>query len=84
VVWGFPPILELARSKLGALKCEKGLTCAESGLEILCKAESIGSESHMICLEKSPKCSFMISFGYGYMCKCPVRIFISKECFMLL
>jgi hypothetical protein len=24
-------------------------------------------------------CSFMISFGYGYMCKCPVRIFISKE-----
>ena len=70
---------ELARSKLGNLKCEKGLICAESGLEILCKAERIGSNTHMICLEESPVCSFAIDFGHGYMCKCPVRIFISKE-----
>jgi len=71
--------IELARSKLGALKCERGLICAQSGLEILCKAESIGSDTHMICLEESSRCLFQISFGHGYMCKCPVRIFISKE-----
>ena len=41
--------IELARSKLGAPKCEKGLICAQSGLEILCKAKSIRSESHRIC-----------------------------------
>jgi hypothetical protein len=35
--------IELARSKLGALKCEKGLICAESGLETLCKAKRIGA-----------------------------------------
>ena len=71
--------IELARSLLGALKCEKGLLCAESGSEVFCKAERIGSDTHMICLEKSPRCSFQIDFGHGYMCKCPVRIFISKE-----
>jgi hypothetical protein len=71
--------IELARSILGALKCEKGLICAKSGLETLCKAQRIGSDTHMICLEESPRCSFEISFGHGYMCKCPVRIFISKE-----
>jgi len=71
--------IELARSKLGALKCEKGLICAQSGLEILCKATRIRSDSVMICEEKSPKCSFSFTFGDGYMCNCPVRIFISKD-----
>jgi len=35
--------IELARSILGALKCEKGLLCVQSGLEIFCKAQSIGA-----------------------------------------
>ena len=71
--------MELARSKLGALKCEKGLICAQSGLESLCKALSIGSESFAFCQEKSPECSFTFPFGGTYMCKCPVRIFLANE-----
>ena len=71
--------IELARSKLGALKCEKGLICAQSGLESLCKAKSIRSELFAICEEKDPECQFKLRFGAGYMCKCPVRIFLANK-----
>jgi len=71
--------IELARSILGTLKCEKGLICAQSGLESLCKARSIGSELFVICEEKTPRCSLSFTFGNGYMCKCPVRTFIANK-----
>ena len=75
--------IELARSKLDALKCEKGLICAQSGLESPCKARSIGSELFVICGGKSPECSlgrsFRLTFGGRDMCKCPVRIFLVNK-----
>ena len=70
---------EKIKEILGDLKCAKLLKCVDSGLEELCKAQSIGSDEFMICLEEGPECSFTLPFGKGYMCKCPVRIYIYKN-----
>jgi hypothetical protein len=36
---------------MDGMKCPKDFRCAESGFEGLCKAEDIGLENHLLCLE---------------------------------
>jgi hypothetical protein len=60
--------------------CPKGFVCYKSGLKKLCKARDFGMERHLYCLENEPQdCSFSLSFGRGYFCICPVRIYIAKN-----
>jgi len=48
-------------------------------MENLCKAKDVGAESFLICLdEKALTCKF-ISVKRGYICECPLRIYISKK-----
>jgi hypothetical protein len=39
---------------MAGMKCPKDFRCAESGFERLCKAEDIGLENHLLCLEDNP------------------------------
>ena len=71
--------IEKAKQILGNLKCEKGLVCVSLGLEELCKSRDIGLKSLLDCLEKHTSCVFTQPFGYGLMCKCPVRHYIKTE-----
>ena len=71
--------IEHVKKVLGDHRCNKNLKCARGGLAELCKAREIGSDLFMVCLEEDPNCSFTISFGHGFMCKCPVRVYLSKE-----
>jgi len=71
--------LDHAQKLLGDIKCERGLYCVTSGLQKLCKAWDVGSDFYLICLEKDKHCQFAISVEYAYLCKCPVRIYISKK-----
>ncbi len=55
-----------------ATKCKKNLSCL-SGTDI-CKVEScIEDKIHFIKCMNSEPCDYRISFGYSYVCICPVR-----------
>ena len=61
-------------------KCFKDFICIKSKFEYLCKAKDIGYDNFIECLEENPdECSFALSFGHGYICKCPLRIYIAKQ-----
>ena len=65
---------------VNGIKCPKGFICYKSGYENLCKAEDIGIESFLVCLEQDPvDCKFSISFGDGFFCQCPLRVYIAKK-----
>jgi hypothetical protein len=66
---------------MGQLKCPKDFQCCMSGLEVLCKAKSVGvgEDSLLICFQKnSKKCKF-VAVNHGYLCKCPLRIHIANK-----
>jgi hypothetical protein len=64
---------------IGEMQCPKDFKCYKSGFEILCKATTIAGGSFLVCLEKDPqKCKF-VSLEYGYLCECPLRIYIAKK-----
>ena len=71
--------IEHAKKLLDNRKCEKGLRCTKSGLGELCAARDIRNDEFLICQEKDKNCSFALEFVFGYMCKCPVRLYIAKE-----
>jgi hypothetical protein len=65
---------------MAGMKCPKNFHCAQSGFTELCKARDFGVEKYLDCLENNPReCPFALSFGYGYLCQCPLRVYISKK-----
>ena len=65
---------------ISEIKCPKDFVCYKSGFKNLCKAKDIGLESFIDCLEENPEtCVFSLSFGYSYLCTCPLRIYIAKN-----
>jgi len=65
---------------MGEMSCPKSFQCAESGFEMLCKAKDRGIEGYLDCLDENfYRCSFAVPFGKGYVCKCPLRVYLSKE-----
>ena len=64
---------------IGGLECPKGFVCYKSGFEVLCKAKRVLDESFLVCLEEYPQqCKFANLKG-GYVCECPLRIYIAKK-----
>ena len=62
------------------LSCTKDFRCAQSGFERLCSARDLGLESFLECLEEEAwGCRFALSFGEGYFCRCPLRVYIAKN-----
>ena len=62
------------------ITCKKDFECVNSGFENLCKAKDIGLKKYLDCLKSSPQsCQFALSFGKGYLCRCPLRIYIKKR-----
>ena len=66
---------------IGELGCSKDLRCCKSGLDVLCKARDVGTKSILECLEDDPEeCHFSFAlFGYGHLCKCPLRVYIAEQ-----
>ena len=62
------------------LECAKNFKCYRSDFKNICKAELVGTEPLLlVCLEKIPqKCKFLDLKG-GYLCNCPLRIYIAKN-----
>jgi hypothetical protein len=62
------------------LKCQKDFVCYTSEFKKLCKAQDVGIESFLECLEKKPEsCQFSLSFGLMHLCECPLRIYLYKK-----
>ena len=65
---------------VGSFTCPKDFKCYKSGFEKLCKAQEVGLETHIECLEETSfECKFSVVFGGLYYCRCPLRIYIAKE-----
>jgi len=65
---------------IGGMKCPRDFKCCEGGFANVCKAKDIGIESFLECLEENPQtCKFALSFGYSYLCQCPLRVYIAKK-----
>lgn len=65
---------------MGGMKCPKNFKCGENGFENLCRAKDSGLEGYLDCLEaKSGTCSFAFPFAYGFLCQCPLRVYIAKK-----
>ncbi|MBN1391725.1 MAG: hypothetical protein JW947_02860 [Sedimentisphaerales bacterium] len=64
----------------GGIKCPKGFRCYKSDSKKLCEARDFGMERYLYCLvDEAQECDFSLSYGRGYLCTCPVRIYIAKN-----
>ena len=65
---------------MAGMQCPKDFQCAKSGFKRLCKARNFGVEKILDCLEENPSaCPFALSFGYGHLCQCPLRVYLAKK-----
>jgi hypothetical protein len=65
---------------MAGLACPKDFKCYRHGFENLCKAQDVGLETFLECLEEHPyDCPLSVSFGGLYYCRCPLRVYISKK-----
>ena len=55
-------------------KCRKNHSCLSGERNDLCKVElNVDNKIHFVkCVNNEP-CAFRISFGYSYICSCPIR-----------
>jgi hypothetical protein len=66
---------------MGQLKCPKDFQCCMSGFKDLCRARSFGlvEDSLLVCLEKHPRTCKFLALERGYLCECPLRIYIARK-----
>ncbi len=66
---------------LCGLTCDKDFVCYTSGQLKLCKAEDVGLESYLVCLQEHPEeCKFSVKvFGKKHFCQCPLRVYLAKK-----
>jgi hypothetical protein len=67
---------------IAGIECPKDFACCQSGFEEMCKVKDIGLEDYFECSEevtKLPLCTFSLSYGYSYLCRCPLRIYLARN-----
>jgi len=65
---------------ISQLNCQKNFKCAASGFENLCKAEDIGSDTHLMCHDNAPFwCGFSLKADQEYFCSCLLRLYLAKH-----
>ncbi|MBW1769817.1 MAG: hypothetical protein JRE24_01425 [Deltaproteobacteria bacterium] len=65
---------------MGRLNCTKNFKCYREGFRSLCKAQDIGLETFLECLEEDPdECPFSMPLGGTIYCRCPLRIHLLKK-----
>ena len=65
---------------IGQMKCPKDFVCYKSGFKTLCKAEDVGMQSYLKCLEENPSdCIFSLGYAESHYCTCPLRCYIAKK-----
>lgn len=71
---------QIVRRFMNGMTCPKEFSCLSSGPEGLCRARDIGSDIYVECLEPLiPGCSFSVPSGATNFCKCPIRIYLTRQ-----
>ncbi len=63
------------------MQCPKKFQCARDGFNSVCKARDlgVGLSGYVNCLESTPGCGFALAFGEGYLCHCPLRVYLAQN-----
>ena len=65
---------------MNGMKCPKDFICTKARFTNLCKANDVGQEKYLECLEEQARqCSFSLTYGATFLCICPLRIHVAKE-----
>jgi hypothetical protein len=65
---------------INSTSCSKGFECYTSGLESLCKVMSFAGGQMIECMDDThPQCEFRTAFGWGHVCKCPLRKYVADK-----
>jgi hypothetical protein len=60
--------------KKNTTKCNKDFICFSKSRTDLCKVEyNVDNKIHFVNCKSSEPCNYRISFGYSFVCQCPVR-----------
>lgn len=60
-------------------KCPLDFRCYKSQFEEICDAVIIGDGKLVECTdEDAAKCGLSYSFGDGYFCECPLRVYVAR------
>ena len=62
------------------MTCAKDFHCVESGFSELCKAQDIGLDSYLECLDRGASdCLFSVVVDSRHLCQCPLRVFLANQ-----
>ena len=71
---------------MAKMECKKDFECYKHKFENFCDGKLVGEQfvkcerSSFECSEKKfQSCDFSVSFGYGFFCSCPIRIYVAKN-----
>ncbi len=65
---------------ISGMECSKDFKCYKSGFEDMCKAKIYIDGEMVECLgETAESCKLSFHFGFGYICKCPLRRYIAQN-----
>jgi len=59
--------------------CTKSPNCLEKSPEDICPVKDMPGVDLIECTEHTG-CRFALLFGYSTFCKCPVRMYLKKNC----
>ncbi len=72
-------ILKKVKFTIEKSTCPIGCRCYKVDPELICRARSTGLDNLLECLEDNPgDCTFSMSFGGSYFCKCSTRIELAR------
>jgi hypothetical protein len=54
-------------------KCRKNFSCLSGETPIYSVESNINNKIHFIKCVNNKSCSYILSFGYSFICTCPVR-----------
>ena len=75
-----PEKMEYIESLMAQMGCPKNFQCVESGFRELCKAQDIGLDSYLECLDPNAgDCLFSVLLSNHHLCQCPLRVFLAKH-----
>ena len=62
------------------IDCPKNFICMKDGYKNLCKAEDLGLDEFLECMqEDSSSCPYSFRFGSNFFCKCGVRFYLARK-----